>query len=287
MNPSKIYISLAVVVCMAYAGYAQKALKVNVDLVMVNVTITDQANRLVRDLKPENFQLFEDKVEQSIRYFSSETAPLSLGIVLDMSHSMAKKLDLARNAAVQFLQTGSPADEYFLVEFANRARLAEDFTTDISRLRDRISLRPAEGATALYDALYLGLSTVKAGQNPKKALLVITDGEDNHSRYSLGDIREVVRESDVQIFVIDLGRSLVTELAEMTGGSAYRVSVEDLADVCEKIALEIKSEYVLGYESTNTNKDGKFRKIRVRTTPPVGMSRLMARAREGYYAAAN
>lgn len=267
--------------------YSQKPLKVDVDLVMVNVTITDGENRLITDLKPQNFQLFEDKIEQNIRYFSSEVAPLSLGIVLDISHSMAKKISLARDAAVQFLQTGTPDDEYFLVEFSNRARLAQDFTTDISRLRDRMSFRAAEGSTALYDALYLGLSRVKAGQNPRKALLLITDGEDNHSRYSLRDIREFVRESDVQIFVIDLGRSLVTDLAEMTGGSSYRASVEDLPDICEKIALELKSQYVLGYESTNTSKDGKFRKVRVRAVPPPGVPGLQVRARQGYYAAAN
>ncbi len=283
----KIVIALASILLASAAVYAQKALKVNVDLVMVNVTTTDPDNRLITDLKPENFQLFEDKVEQKIRYFSNEIAPLSLGIVFDISHSMQRKLNLARDAAVQFLQTGTLEDEYFLVEFSSRAQLTEDFTTDISRLRDRLSLRPAEGSTALYDAVYLGLSKVKAGQNPKKALLLITDGEDNHSRYSLRDIREFVRESDVQIFVIDLGRTLIGDLAEMTGGHSYHGSVEELSDICEKIAMELKSQYVLGYESTNTNKDGKFRKIRIRPISPPGMPKLNVRTREGYYAATN
>src|SRR5205823_4007530 len=154
-------------------------------------------------------QLFEDKIEQKIRFFSSEVAPVSLGIIFDISHSMEKKLGFAREAAVKFLETGTTDDEYFLVEFASRARVSEDFTTDINRLRDRISFTPAQGATALYDAVYLGLSQLKHGRNPKKALLLITDGEDNHSRYSLNDIREVVREADAQIYVIDLGRALV------------------------------------------------------------------------------
>jgi Ca-activated chloride channel family protein len=267
--------------------FAQKALKVDVDLVMVNVTVTDPDNRLVTDLKPDNFQLFEDKVEQEIKYFSSEAAPISLGIVFDISRSMEDKIELARDAAARFLETGTPEDEYFLVEFGNRAQLAEDFTTDINRLRDRIAFTPAKGATALYDAVYLGLSKVKAGQNPKKALLLITDGEDNHSRYNRGDIREFVRESNVQIYIIDLGHALIGELAEMTGGHAYRTSVKDLEDVCEKIALELKSQYVLGYGSTNTNKDGKFRKIRVRVAPPSGMPKLSIRTRDGYFAAAN
>src|SRR5262245_26022004 len=182
------------------AAATQKSLKIDVDLVMVNVAVTDDANRFVTDLKPENFQLFEDKIEQKIRYFSNETAPVSLGIIFDVSHSMEKKIDFARQAAGKFLETGTPDDEYFLVEFSNRAKVAEGFTSDISRLRDRLAFKPAKGSTALYDAIYLGLSQLKRGQNPKKALLLITDGEDNHSRYSRGDIREVIREANAQIF---------------------------------------------------------------------------------------
>src|SRR3989441_9242488 len=264
---------------------AQKALKVDVDLVMVNIAVTDSDNRSVTDLKAENFHIFEDKVEQQIRYFASEAAPMSLGIVFDMSHSMEKKIDFAKDAAVKFLEKGTPDDEYFLVEFSTRARLAEGFTSDIKRLRDRLSLTPAQCGTALYDAVYLGLAQLKSGQKPKKALLLITDGEDNHSRYSRGDIREVVRESDAQIYVIDLGRALVGDLAEMTGGHSYRTTVNDLEDTCEKIALELKNQYVVGYESTNQSKDGKFRKLRVKVTPPPGMTRLNVRARNGYFAA--
>src|SRR5215831_1516315 len=266
------------------AAAAQKSLKIDVDLVMVNVHVTDDANRFVSDLKPDNFQLFEDKVEQKIRYFSNEVAPVSLGIIFDISHSMEKKIEFARQAAAKFLETGTPDDEYFLVEFSNRAKLAEGFTTDINRLRDRLAFKPAAGSTALYDAMYLGLAELKSGQNPKKALLLITDGEDNHSRYSRGDIREVLRESDAQIYVVDLGQSLIAGLADMTGGHSYHTSINDLEDTCEKIALELKSQYIIGYESTNTNKDGKFRKLRVRVTPPAGMTKLSVRARDGYYA---
>src|SRR5215831_14385805 len=279
-------LAIAVVLLLA-AGLAhatQKALKVDVDLVMVNVTVTDSDGRPVTDLKPESFQMFEDKIEQKIRYFSSEAAPVSLGIIFDISHSMEKKLSFAKDAAVKFLETGTPDDEYFLVEFSNRAKIAQGFTSDITRLRDKLSLVPAQGNTALYDAVYLGLAQLKKGQNPKKALLLITDGEDNHSRYSRGDIREFVREADAQIFVIDMGRALLGDLAEMTGGHSYHTNVDDLEDTCEKIALEMKSQYVIGYESTNRNKDGKFRKVRVKVTPPAGMTRLSVRTRDGYYA---
>jgi Ca-activated chloride channel family protein len=281
---SRIVIVVAVFLAVGAAFGAQRSLKIDVDLVLFNVTVTDGGNRFVTDLKPENFQFFEDKVEQKITYFSNEVAPVSMGIVFDISHSMNKKLDFAREAAAKFLDSGTPDDEYFLVEFSNRAKLAHGFTSDISRLRDRLAFTPAAGSTALYDAIYLGLAQVKQGQNPKKALLLITDGEDNHSRYSRGDIREFVREADAQIFVIDLGRALVSDLAEMTGGHSYNASVDDLEEVCEKIALEIKSQYVIGYESTNTSKDGKFRKVRVRVTPPPGMGKLGVRTRDGYYA---
>jgi Ca-activated chloride channel family protein len=279
----KILILVAVFLLTGVVFAAQKALKVDVDLVMVNVTVTD-GNKFVTGLKPENFQLFEDKFEQKIEYFSSEVAPVSLGIIFDISHSMEKKLDFAREAAAKFLETGTPEDEYFLVEFSNRAKIAEGFTTDISRLRDRLAFKQGAGATALYDAIYLGLGQLKRGQNPKKALLLITDGEDNHSRYSRGDIRDFIREADAQIYVVDLGRALLGDLAEMTGGHSYHANVDDLQDICEKIATELKSQYVIGFESTNTAKDGKFRKLRLRVTPPEGMGKLNVRAKNGYYA---
>jgi Ca-activated chloride channel family protein len=282
----KKFLTLVVVfIAVGLAYGAQNALKVDVDLVLFNVTVTDANNKFVTDLKPENFQLLEDRVEQKIRYFSNEVAPVSIGIVFDISHSMQKKLEFARQAATKFLESGTPDDEYFLVEFSSRAKVAQGFTTDINRLRDRIAFNPAEGSTALYDGIYLGLTQLKKGQNPKKALLLITDGEDNHSRYSRGDIREYVREADAQIYVIDLGRALLGDLAEMTGGHSYHTTVDDLEDICEKIALEIKSQYVIGYESSNTNKDGKFRKVRVHVTPPAGVAKLGVRTRDGYYAA--
>ena len=269
---------------LALGAYAQKTLKIDLDLVLVNVGITNDDNEVVSDLRAEHFQIFEDKVEQKIEYFSTESAPLSLGIIFDISHSMRRKIDLAREAAVTFLQNGTPEDEYFLVEFNNRPKVAQDFTSDVLSLRDRLSFVPPDGNTAMYDAVYLGLNKVKNGQNPKKALLLITDGEDNHSRYSRGDIREFLREADVQIYSIDLGRALIEDLSEMTGGHSYRGSVDELQDICEKIAAELKNQYVIGYSSSNTARDGEWRKLRLKVNPPAGLSRLHIRAREGYYA---
>jgi Ca-activated chloride channel family protein len=197
---------------------------------------------------------------------------------------MEKKIDFAREAAATFLEAGTPDDEYFLVEFNNRAKITEDFTSDINRLRDQLAFVPPAGTTALYDAVYLGLSKVKKGRNPKKALLLITDGEDNHSRYSRGDIREFARESDVQIFSIDLGRALISDLSDITGGHSFRGRVDDLQDICDKIAQELKSQYLIGYASTNTNMDGKYRKVRLKVNSPAGMSKLNVRSKDGYYA---
>jgi len=288
MTPTKqlktvILVLAGIVLAAGVFAAQQKSLKVDVDLVMINATVTDSDNRLVTDLKPENFQIFEDKVEQKIRYFSTEEEPLSLGVVFDVSSSMERKIALAREAAATFLDTGTPEDEYFLVEFSSRAKLSEDFTSDVSRLRDRIAFAPPEGDTAMYDAVYLALSKVRKGQNPKKAILLITDGEDNHSHYSRGDIRRFARESDVQIFSIDLGRALIGELSDMTGGHSFRVKASKLQEICAKIAQELKNQYVLGYASTNTNKDGKYRKVRIKVAPPAGMTRLHVRAKDGYY----
>jgi Ca-activated chloride channel family protein len=285
MTPKRSIFLPCVVFLLAAAVFAeqQKPLKVDVDMVMVNATVTDPDNKLVTDLKVSNFQVFEDKIEQDIRYFSREEEPLSLGIVFDVSHSMENKISLAREAAATFLTTGTPEDEYFLVEFNNRAKLTEDFTTDVTRLRNHLSFVPPIGSTALYDAVYLGLSKVRKGQNPRKALLLITDGEDNHSRYSRGDIHQAARESDVQIYSIDLGRALIADLSEVTGGHSFRGHVDELQDICSKIAQELKSQYVIGYSSTNLNKDGKYRKVRVAVKSPEGMPKLHVRFKDGYY----
>jgi Ca-activated chloride channel homolog len=280
----------AVLFSIVLAAYAQrdaiqKVLKVDIDLVLVNVSVTNARNEVVTDLRPENFQLYEDRVEQEIRYFSSETTPISLGIIFDASHSMQSKIDIARKAAVTFLENGTPEDEYFLVEFNEKARVAQDFTSDVARLRNHLIYVPPQGATAMYDALYLGLSKVKKeGQNVKKALLLITDGEDNHSRYTRGNIHDFIRESDVQIYSIDMGRALIADLSEMTGGHSYRTSVSGLEKVCEKIAAELKNQYVLGYIPSNTAKNGDWRKLRVKVNPPQGGERLYIRAKEGYFA---
>lgn len=275
-----------------------QTLKVDVDLTLVNATVTDPLNRYVSGLEQEHFQVWEDKIEQKISYFSSEDVPLSLGMIFDVSGSMKDKISTSRDAAVTFLKTGNPDDEYFLVEFANRPEVASDFTTDISKLQSKIIFTPAKGMTAMYDAVYVGLEKLKTGNNPKKALLLITDGEDNRSRYTFQNVKDFVKEQDVQIYAIGItdewnsqlsagrtGRAMLEELADLTGGRAFFPdSVNELEDICTKIAIELKNQYVIGYHSTNAAKDGKWRKLRVKVNPPKGIQHLNVKSKAGYYA---
>lgn len=276
-----------------------QSLKVDVDLVLVNATVTNPRNQYVTGLEKENFQIWEDKVEQDVTYFSAEDVPLSVGIIFDISGSMKDKLSVARDAAVTFLKMGTPDDESFLVEFSERPQIAVDFTTDISALQNHLIFSPAKGMTALYDAVYLGLNKLKEGSNPKKALLLITDGEDNRSRYTFSNVKEFVKEQDVQIYSIGIvsefnsqlsagrtGRALIEELSELTGGRAFFPdSVYELEDICQKIGVELKNQYVIGYHSSNEAKDGKWRKLRVKVNPPKGVNSLNVRAKSGYYGA--
>src|SRR5215468_11765356 len=177
-----------------------QTLKVDVDLVLVNAIVSDAQGRMVTGLSREQFQLWEDKVEQKIEYFSSEDIPLSIGLIFDSTGSMSDKISTARDAAVTFLKTGNPEDEFFLIEFSQRAWLAEDFTTDISRIQNRFLSLEAKGLTPLFDAVYIGLQKSKSASNLRRAVLLITDGEDNHSRYSFVDVKEFAKEQDVQIY---------------------------------------------------------------------------------------
>ena len=274
-----------------------QAISVDVDLVLVNAAVSDSKGRMVTGLQQENFRIWEDKVEQKVEYFSSEDTPMSIGLIFDATGSMADKISTARDAATSFLSVGNPDDEYFLVTFSQRATLVEPFTTDISRLQNHMLFTSAKGLTPLFDAVYLGLETLKRAKNKRKALLLITDGEDNHSRYSFADIKEFVKEQDVEIFVIGIvnpsgelapgqsGRATIEDLAQISDGEAFfPESVDQLEDICNKIGLELRNQYVLGYRSTNTAKDGRWRKVRLKINPPKGISSLSVHAKNGYYA---
>jgi len=273
-------------------------IRVDVDLALVNVTVTDPYNRLVTGLEEENFRVFEDNLEQEITHFSSEDVPVSIGVVLDLSGSMANKIDKSRMAALQFFKTANPQDEYFVVSFNEHAELSSPFTSSVEDIETRLMFTAAKGRTALLDGIYLGLSQMRGARNQKKAVLVISDGGDNHSRYSEHDIRNFVREADTQIYAIGLydpagsratpeevnGPALLNELTEMSGGRTFAVSnLNDLPDIAIKIGMELRNQYVLGYRPANRARDGKWRKIKVKLRPPKGLPPLNVYAKSGYY----
>jgi Ca-activated chloride channel family protein len=274
-----------------------KPLKVDVSLVLVPVTITDPLNRLVTGLDKENFQLFEGKDPQEIRHFSSEDAPVSIGVIFDMSGSMASKIERAREAVIEFFKTANPQDEFFMVTFADKPEEVSDFTSSVEDIQGKLVYTVPKGRTALLDAIYLGVSKMRQAKFQKKALLIISDGGDNHSRYTEGEIKAMVKEADVLIYAIGiydhymatpeeaLGPSLLGEIAELTGGRSFTIdNPNDLADVATKIGIELRNQYVLGYRPKSPGHDGKWRKIKVKLIPPKGLPPLKVYAKTGYYA---
>src|SRR5580692_2643332 len=278
-------------------GTHVRPLKANADLVLVPVTITDPMNRLVTGLDKENFQLFEGKDVQEIRHFSSEDAPVSIGVIFDMSGSMVTKIERAREAVVEFFKTANPQDEFFMVAFADRPQEVSDFTSSVEDIQGKLVYTVPKGRTALLDAIYLGVSKMRQAKYTKKALLIISDGGDNHSRYTEGEIKSTVKEADVLIYAIGiydhymatqeeaLGPALLGEVAEVTGGRSFTIdNPNDLADVATKIGIELRNQYVLGYRPKNPGHDGKWRKIKVKLIPPKGLPPLKVYAKTGYYA---
>src|SRR5216683_201350 len=274
-----------------------KPLKVAVDMVLVPVTITDPLNRLVTGLDRENFNLFEGKDQQEIKTFSSEDAPVSIGVIFDMSGSMSSKIERAREAVVEFFKTANPQDEFFMVTFADKPEEIADFTQSVEEIQGKLVYTVPKGRTALLDAIYLGISKMRQAKFSKKALLIISDGGDNHSRYTEGEIKSLVKEADVLVYAIGiydhyfpteeerLGPALLSDVSELTGGRTFTIdNPNDLADVATKIGIELRNQYVLGYRPRNGTHDGKWRKIKVKLMPPKGLPPLRVYAKTGYYA---
>ena len=275
-------------------------IRVDTTVVLIPVTVTDPLNRFVTGLEKENFRVFEEKVEQKIQQFSSEDAPLSVGLVFDTSGSMGSKLEKARQAVAEFLKTMNPEDEAFLVEFNDRAEMVVGFTRSSEEIQNKLTFTQSKGRTALLDAVYMALHTMKKAHNSRKALLIISDGGDNSSRYTESEIKNLVREADVQIYAIGIfepvsargrtaeemgGPGLLQEISEQTGGRAFGVeNLGELPDIAAKIGLELRNQYILGYSPSNQERDGKYRKVKVTLVQPHGLPPLRAFWRLGYYA---
>lgn len=272
--------------------------KERTEVVTLTVTVTDPYNRLVTGLDKQNFVVYEDKIKQPIEFFADEDVPVSLGIIFDVSGSMKGKIDRAREALKAFVQASHDNDDFFLVGFNQRANLLAEFT-DGEALLNKLTFVDTRGQTALYDAAYLGIEKVRQGRHNKRALLLISDGQDNSSRYSYGELRKLLKEADVQIYCIGIvelgggsggsldlqGQSILEEMSQVTGGKAFFPrSAAELEDATTRIALELRRQYSIGYIPTNVKRDNRWHKIKVEVKPPRGLPKLTVRTKDGYYA---
>ena len=275
-------------------------LRVDVPLVQIPVHVTTQLGASVMNLKQESFRLFEDKIEQRIVSFVSEDAPVSIGLLFDLSASMRDKMRKASDSAIEILKSANAEDEFFLIEFNDRPKLVVPFTRDLREIQQELAAARPRGQTSLLDAIHLAVAEMKNARNLRKALIVVSDGGDNHSRHSETEIKEDMLEADVQVYAMGIfddmgarsrtreereGPRLLSDLAEKTGGRHFPVKqLSELPDVCARIGEELRNQYLLGYFATNRDRDGKYRHIKVAVAPPAGAPLVKVRYRLGYYA---
>lgn len=271
---------------------------VNSDLITLNVTLTDTYGRFVTGLTKEAFTVLDDKEPQEITFFSDEDAPVSLGVIFDVSGSMGKdKIAKAREALKHFIETSHDGDEYFLIGFNQRSQVLLDRTRDSDALLTKLTYVQTKGQTALYDACYLGVEKVTRGTHPKRALLIISDGQDNSSRYTFSELRRILKETDVLIYAIGItdsgnpngldvvGQTILDELAGVSGGRAFFPdTAAEMNEIFERIAIELRHQYSIGYKPRNFVNNGKWHKLKVKVAPPRGLPKLYVRTKDGYFA---
>lgn len=280
----------------------QTSIRIDKNLVLVPVTVCDRFNRALTGLAKEHFRIFDDKVEQAVTSFWADDEPLAIGLVFDTSASMDKKLRRSRLAADAFFDAANPADEFFLVEFNDKPKISVPLTGDPREIQNQLTFTVSKGRTALLDAIYLALHEMKKSKKSRKALLVISDGGDNCSRYRATEIKNMVRESDVQIYGIGIyetggsrammpeeiyGPTLLADLAEISGGRHFPVNnLAELPDIAAKIGIELRNRYVLAFSPMATERDGRYHRLQVKLVPPPEAPPMRAYWRAGYYAPA-
>ena len=280
-------------------GNERPVATIKTDLVTLTLTVTDLYGRYVSGLGKNAFTIIDNNIQQDIEFFSDSDSPVSIGILFDVSGSMnGEKIRKAQKALERFINTSHPSDEYFLIAFNNRAQLLLDRTRDGEAVLRKLTLVQPKSNTALYDAVYLGAERVTRGTHQKKAMLIISDGQDNSSRYNFGEVRKLMKESDVVTYAVGImdggdagsvlgmqGQAFLDELTSVTGGkSFYPQSDVEMDEIFERIALELRHQYSIGYTPKDFQPDGKWRKVKVKVKPPRGLPRLTVRHREGYYA---
>ena len=279
---------------------ASPPIRVDATLVRIPVSVTDPLNRPVTNLDKENFKVFENKVEQRVVHLAREDEPMAVGLVFDTSGSMKKKLRKSVAAAAEFFKAANPEDEFFLVEFNDHAQLAYPSTASPQEIQARLGLAAGHGRTALLDAIYLGIQQLRKSPKPRKALLILSDGGDNCSRYTETEVRNLVKESDVMIYAIGIfdssglrhlfpeevnGPDLLNDITEGTGGRLFPIeNLNDLPEVASKIGLELRQHYLIEYAPSNLQRDGKYHKVQVKVAAPSGSRALRVAWRPGYYA---
>lgn len=269
----------------------------------IPIHVTTRLGNSIVNLKRENFRVFEDNIEQKIMSFASEDSPVSIGLLFDLSGSMRDKIRKSSESAVQFLKTANPEDEFFLIEFNDHPKLAVPFTRDVSLIQQELLRARPHGQTALLDALHMAVGQMKGARHLRKALVILSDGGDNHSRHSEAEVKEAMYEADVQVFAMGIfgeegasnrtkeekdGPRLLSELAERTGGRHFPVvTANDLPEVCGRISDELRYQYLLGYSPANSERDGKYRHVRIVVDASPDTRPLRIRHRPGYYAPLN
>ncbi len=276
-------------------------LRVDSSLVLVPVYVTTPLGVSVPDLKKTDFQIFENNVEQEITHFAKDDAPVSIGVLFDASASMRDKLHKSSEAVAALFKAANPEDEFFLIEFNDRPRLAIPFTFDSEEVSRQIARTRTMGRTSLLDAIHLAIQQMKKAANPRKAIVIVSDGGDNCSRFTVGQIRNALVESEVQLYAMGIfdpedssrkrpreeinGPKLLNDLAELSGGRHYPIGdLNDLPRISERIGLELRNEYVIGYSPAHLDRDGKYRAIQLKLNAPQGMPALRVQYRKGYFA---
>jgi len=282
-----------------------KDFTLNVDTLEIQlpISVLDKDGRPVDGLKLENFQIFEDKVLQTIKNFKHEDIPMSLGLIIDNSGSMRNKRERVNSSALAFVRESNPDDETFIVNFDDSAYLEQDFTGSIGDLIDALDNIDARGETALYDAIYLSSEHVKNGKKDKKALLLITDGEDNVSKYGINKVIEALKQSKVTLYTVGLleendqrgglfkkppskkAKDDLQKFAEITGGQAFfPKNLDEVEELVKHIAHDLRNHYTISYTPTNAKLDGSYREIAVKVSPPKSLGKITWHTKQGYYA---
>jgi Ca-activated chloride channel family protein len=279
------------------------SIHVNSNLVLIPVVVSDRQNRMITGLAREHFRLWDDKIEQVISHFAAEDIPVSIGLVFDASGSMGGKLEESRTAVAEFIKKANPEDEFSLVSFNDHAQLRQGFTDRPEEIQNQMMQIASQGATALLDAIMLSMNEMQHAKHKRKAILIISDGGDNHSRYTTREVKDRLREADVQVYSIGImesftgrsrtfeelgGAALLDDISNQTGGRLFEVNdINDLSSIATKIGSALREQYILGYVPSVEKQDGKYHRVQVKIVRPKGLPALRTSFRTGYFAPSN